>query len=54
LGNHLETDLKPALRPSINEDQLHQLIYGTLAQKPAEHLFGDNYQPHPATTALRG
>jgi cyclic pyranopterin phosphate synthase len=54
LGNHLETDLKPALRPRINEDQLRRLICGALAQKPAEHLFRGNYQPHRVMTAIGG
>jgi cyclic pyranopterin phosphate synthase len=54
LGNHLETDLKPALRPRISEDQLRHLICATLAQKPAEHLFRDNYQPHRVMTAIGG
>jgi cyclic pyranopterin phosphate synthase len=54
LGNHLETDLKPGLRPRINEDQLRQLICATLTQKPAEHLFRENYQPHRVMTAIGG
>jgi cyclic pyranopterin phosphate synthase len=54
LGNHLETYLKPALRPRINEDQLRRLICGALAQKPAEHLFLGNYQPHRVMTAIGG
>ena len=54
LGNHLETDLKPALRPRINGDQLRQLICATLSQKPAEHLFRENYQPHRVMTAIGG
>lgn len=54
LGNHLETDLKPALRPQINEDRLRQLICATLAQKPSEHLFRGNYQPHRVMTAIGG
>jgi cyclic pyranopterin phosphate synthase len=54
LGNHLETDLKPALRPDINEEQLRRLICGTLAQKPAAHLFRDHYQPDRVMTAIGG
>ncbi|MGO8696653.1 MAG: GTP 3',8-cyclase MoaA [Limisphaerales bacterium] len=54
LGNHLETDLKPALRPRISEDGLRQLISATLAQKPSEHLFRANYQPHRVMTAIGG
>ncbi len=45
LGNHLETDLKPALRPQIDATRLHEMICNTLVQKPSEHLFRNNYQP---------
>jgi GTP 3',8-cyclase len=54
LGNHLETDLKPALRPQIDAEHLHKLIFETLAQKPAEHLFRNNYQPQRVMTAIGG
>jgi len=54
LGNHLETDLKPALRPSLNTCHLSQLITGTLGQKPLEHLFRNNYQPDRVMTAIGG
>jgi cyclic pyranopterin phosphate synthase len=54
LGNHLETDLKPALRPQMDEGRLRNLFYSTLAQKPAEHLFRDNYQPQRVMTAIGG
>jgi hypothetical protein len=30
------------------------LICGALAQKPAEHLFRGNYQPHRVMTAIGG
>jgi cyclic pyranopterin phosphate synthase len=54
LGNHLETDLKPALRPQIDRELLRKLICDTLVQKPAEHLFRDNYQPQRVMTAIGG
>ena len=54
LGNHLETDLKPALRPRSNSDLLQKLILGTLVQKPQEHLFRQNYQPQRVMTAIGG
>jgi GTP 3',8-cyclase len=54
LGNHLETDLKPALRPQIDDLRLHELICNTLAQKPSEHLFRNNYQPQRVMTAIGG
>ncbi len=54
LGNHLETDLKPALRPQMNDERLRELFYNTLTQKPAEHLFRNNYQPERVMTAIGG
>jgi len=54
LGNHLETDLKPGLRPQIDEERLQVLFRSTLSQKPAEHLFRDNYQPQRVMTAIGG
>lgn len=54
LGNHLETDLKPALRPQLDEARLKQLINATLVVKPAEHLFRSNYQPQRVMTAIGG
>ena len=40
VGNYLETNLKPALRPQIDAVRLRELICETLAQKPSEHPFG--------------
>jgi cyclic pyranopterin phosphate synthase len=54
LGNHLETDLKPALRPQIDLQLLHKLFCTTVAQKPAEHSFRENYQPQRVMTAIGG
>ena len=54
LGNHLETDLKPALRPQIDPARLRKLIRETFAQKPEEHLFRNNYQPQRVMTAIGG
>jgi len=54
LGNHLETNLIPALRPALDESALEALIRSTLAGKPAEHLFRDNYQPGRIMTAIGG
>jgi cyclic pyranopterin phosphate synthase len=54
LGNHQETDLKPALRPQIDEARLGKLIQETLVGKPAEHLFRSNYQPQRVMTAIGG
>ncbi len=54
LGNHQETDLLPALRPVIDEQRLAALYQATLASKPVEHLFRDNYQPGRVMTAIGG
>ncbi len=54
LGNHQETDLMPALRPAIDRAWLTQLFLQTLATKPAEHLFRENYQPGRVMTAIGG
>ena len=54
LGNHLETDLKPALRPKIDTVRLLEFIRETLVQKPSEHLFRNNYQPQRVMTAIGG
>jgi GTP 3',8-cyclase len=54
LGNHLETNLAPALRPELDEAALETLIKSTLAVKPAEHLFRENYQPGRIMTAIGG
>jgi len=54
LGNHLETNLVPALRPVLDETALENLILSTLAAKPPEHLFRENYQPGRIMTAIGG
>jgi cyclic pyranopterin phosphate synthase len=54
LGNHLETNLIPALRPILDESALEALISSTLAAKPLEHLFRENYQPSRIMTAIGG
>ncbi|MGA2244650.1 MAG: GTP 3',8-cyclase MoaA [Verrucomicrobiota bacterium] len=54
LGNHLETDLKPALRPALDLARLEDLFRGTALQKPSEHLFRNNYQPQRIMTAIGG
>ena len=54
LGHHLETDLKPALRPEIDETELRALIASALAGKPAEHLFREQYRPERIMTAIGG
>lgn len=54
LGNHQETNLMPALRPVIDSQKLTELFLQTLATKPAEHLFRENYQPGRVMTAIGG
>jgi cyclic pyranopterin phosphate synthase len=54
LGNHVEMDLKPALRPQVDGARLQELICSTLVQKPSEHLFRNNYQPQRVMTAIGG
>jgi len=54
LGNHIETNLIPALRPALDESTLEDLIQSTLAVKPPEHLFREHYQPGRIMTAIGG
>lgn len=54
LGDHLETDLKPALRPEINNVALQNIFETTLRLKPAEHSFRSHYQPQRIMTAIGG
>jgi GTP 3',8-cyclase len=54
LGDHLETDLLPALRPNGDDSQLRELFLKTLAQKPEEHSFRANYRPQRVMTAIGG
>jgi cyclic pyranopterin phosphate synthase len=54
LGNHGEYDLKPALRPALNRGDLRARLDQALAEKPPEHLFRNNWQPHRIMTAIGG
>jgi len=54
LGDHLEMDLKAALRPQIDDARLAELFQRTLAQKPEAHSFRANYQPQRVMTAIGG
>jgi GTP 3',8-cyclase len=54
LGNHGEFDLKPALRPMFNRDALHAGFAQSLAEKPPEHIFRNNWQPSRIMTAIGG
>ncbi|MEM6885580.1 MAG: GTP 3',8-cyclase MoaA [Verrucomicrobiota bacterium] len=54
LGNHMETDLKQALRPEFDLAQLKGLFLKGLGEKPEAHLFRENYQPQRIMTAIGG
>ncbi len=54
LGNHGEFDLKPALRPFVDRDALHAILGQSLAEKPPEHIFRNNWQPNRIMTAIGG
>jgi cyclic pyranopterin phosphate synthase len=54
LGNHLETDLMPGLRPTVNHQTLQKLFLNTLAEKPEEHSFRQQFVPLRGMTAIGG
>lgn len=54
LGHHGEYDLKPALRPVANKSELRTRLDQALAEKPPEHEFRNNWQPHRIMTAIGG
>lgn len=54
LGHHGEYDLKPALRPLLDPRAIRALLDRALAEKPPEHQFRDNWQPHRIMTAIGG
>jgi cyclic pyranopterin phosphate synthase len=54
LGNHGEFDLKPALRPRLDQEGLRERFNQALAEKPPEHVFRNNWQPKRIMTAIGG
>ncbi len=54
LGNQMEVDLRPFLRPAIDREGLRAAFLDTLRRKPLEHSFRDYYEPERAMTALGG
>jgi len=54
LGHHGEISLKPALRPLPDKPALRALLDQALAEKPPEHEFRNNWQPHRIMTAIGG
>jgi len=54
LGNHVEVDLRGALRHGANDSVLKELLESALRVKPLEHEFHKNYQPCRPMTAIGG
>ena len=54
LGHHGEYDLKPALRPFVDQAKVRSLLDEALAEKPTEHEFRNNWQPRRIMTAIGG
>jgi cyclic pyranopterin phosphate synthase len=54
LGNHLEIDLVPGLRPTFNPQKLQQLFRSVLAEKPEEHSFRNQFVSLRGMTAIGG
>jgi cyclic pyranopterin phosphate synthase len=54
LGHHGEIDLKSALRPEVKLDELAARLNQALVEKPPEHEFRNNWQPHRIMTAIGG
>jgi len=54
LGNHIEVDLRTALRHGADDDVLKGLFESALRLKPLEHQFRTNYQPCRPMTAIGG
>jgi len=54
LGNHVEVDLRAALRHGANDGVLKELLESALRVKPLEHQFRSQYQPCRPMTAIGG
>ena len=54
LGNHIEVDLRAALRHDADDAVLKELLKSALRVKPLEHQFRNNYQPCRPMTAIGG
>ncbi len=54
LGNHIEVDLRSALRRGAGDGALQELLETALRLKPLEHQFRANYQPCRPMTAIGG
>jgi cyclic pyranopterin phosphate synthase len=54
LGNHIEVDLRAALRHGVDDIALKELLETALRLKPLEHQFRNQYQPCRPMTAIGG
>jgi len=54
LGNHVEVDLRAALRNGVSDGVLRELLETALRLKPLEHQFRNQYQPCRPMTAIGG
>jgi cyclic pyranopterin phosphate synthase len=54
LGNHIEVDLRMALRHGADDGALKELMETALRLKPQEHQFRNQYQPCRPMTAIGG
>lgn len=54
LGHHDEYDLMPVLRNGATDDQLRRVFEETIARKPRQHEFRENYQPGRRMVAIGG
>ena len=54
LGNHIEVDLRAALRQGADDGALGKLLETALRLKPLEHQFRNQYQPCRPMTAIGG
>jgi len=54
LGNHIEVDLRAALRHGADDGALKELLQTALRLKPLEHQFRNQYQPCRPMTAIGG
>ena len=54
LGNHVELDLRAALRRHAGDAEIMSLVQTALLLKPREHQFRDHYTPCRPMTAIGG
>ena len=54
LGSFLEFDIREPLRAGASDEGLRQVFLDTVARKPKQHDFRDNYQPNRRMVAIGG